>query len=370
MYYFDNSATTPVKPEILDLINQINNDVYGNASSIYSSGKKSRTLIEEARYEVANSIKANPEQIIFTSGGTEANNQVLWSLLKKNCVHVISNKIEHSAVNKVLSYLSNLGLEYTFADLNNDGSISIDSILKNIKKNTSLICLMMANNEIGSIQPLKEVIEIARKKQIMVHTDAVQCMGKMELNVSKLGVDFLTLSAHKFYGPKGVGALYAKNPKKLSPLILGGGQENGLRAGTESIALIAGMGLACKIACSSLNDHKKLLNELETYFKERLKRITSKIIYNGNQKNKIPGLINIAFPGHKSNIMMAALDRAGIAVSNGSACASGVVKLSPVLSALDLEDDLNLSSIRFSFGAFNTKKEIDYLIGQLKLVLN
>ena len=370
MYYFDNCATTPVKPEVLDLLNQINNEIYGNASSIYSSGKKSRALIERARYQVANSIKADPEQIIFTSGGTEANNQVLWSLLEKDDAHVISNQIEHSAVNKVLHHLSSFGIEYTFADLNCDGTISVDSILKNIKSNTSLICLMMANNEIGSIQPLTEVVKIAKEKRIMVHTDAVQCMGKVELNVSKLDVDFLTLSAHKFYGPKGVGALYVRNPKKLNPLILGGGQERGLRAGTESVALIAGMGLACTLACSSLSDHKKLLNNLETYFKDQLKKITSNIIFNGNQKKKIPGLINVSFPGRKSNMMMAALDRADIAVSNGSACASGIVKLSPVLSALGLKDDLNLSSLRFSFGAFNTKEEIDYLIGQLKHILN
>jgi cysteine desulfurase len=370
MYYFDNCATTPVKPEVLDLLNQINNQTYGNASSIYSSGKKSRALIEKARYQVASSIKADPEQIIFMSGGTEANNQVLWSLLEKDRPHVISNQIEHSAVNEVLNHLSRFGVEHTFADLNCDGTVSVDSIVNNIKRNTSLICLMMANNEIGSIQPLNEVVQIAKEKRIMVHTDAVQCMGKIELNVSKLGVDFLTLSAHKFYGPKGVGALYVRNPRMMNPLILGGGQERGLRAGTESVALIAGMGLACKIAYSNLNNHKKLLSDLETYFKDQLKKITSKVIFNGNQKKKIPGLINISFPGHQSNMMMAALDRADIAVSNGSACASGIVKLSPVLSALGLKDDLNLSSIRFSFGAFNTKKEIDYLIRELKHILN
>ena len=294
MYYFDNCATTPVKPEVLDLLNKINNQIYGNASSIYSSGKKSRALIEKARYQVASSIKADPEQIIFMSGGTEANNQVLWSLLEKDRPHVISNQIEHSAVNKVLHHLSSFGIEYTFADLNCDGTISVDSILKSIKSNTSLICLMMANNEIGSIQPLNEVVQIAKEKRIMVHTDAVQCMGKIELNVSKLGVDFLTLSAHKFYGPKGVGILYKKNNISLKGLITGGGQEQEICAGTENVAGISSIGLAAENIVKNLKKNRSYLTELTNYLIKSLKNHDINFVING--KNRVPGLLNISFP--------------------------------------------------------------------------
>ena len=370
MYYFDHSATTPIKPEVLDLITKINKDTYGNASSIYTLGRKAKTIIENARCEVAHSISAKPEQIIFTSGGTEANNQVLWSFLKKNNAHIISNPIEHPAINEVLKYLSTIGLSYSLANVKSDGIISIDSILKNLKTKTALICLMMANNEIGTIQPIKEVIEIAKERKIMVHTDAVQCIGKTKLNVSTLGIDFLSLSAHKFYGPKGIGALYVKEPKKIKSLILGGGQEKGLRSGTENVALIAGMGLACKMAYNSLAEHKKLLKSLETYFKTRLKTIIPNAVFNGNQLNKLPGLVNVSFVGNKSDLILAKLDRANIAVSNGSACGSGNIKTSPVLTTLGLKDEVNLSSIRFSFGASNTKDQIDFLLNQLKLILN
>ena len=370
MYYFDHSATTPIKSEVLDLITKINKSTYGNASSIYTLGRKAKTIIENARYEVAHSISAKPEQIIFTSGGTEANNQVLWSFLKKSNSHIISNPIEHPAINEVLKYLSTIGLSYSLANVKSDGIISIDSIIKNLKPKTALICLMMANNEIGTIQPLKEIIEIAKERKIMIHTDAVQCIGKTELNVSTLGIDFLSLSAHKFYGPKGIGALYVREPKKINSLILGGGQEKGLRSGTENVALIAGMGLACKMAYNSLAEHKKLLKSLETYFKTQLKTIIPNAVFNGNQLNKIPGLVNVSFIGNKSDLILAKLDRENIAVSNGSACGSGNIKTSPVLTALGLNDEVNLSSIRFSFGASNTKDQIDFLLKQLKLILN
>ena len=369
MYYFDHSATTPLIPEVSELINGINREIYGNPSSVYSSGRESRSIIENARNQVANSISANPEQIIFTSGGTESNNHVLWSLLNNNHRHAVSNKIEHPAILKVLHFLSQYGLKYDLVGVLSNGIVSVEEIEKAILPETSLISLMLANNEIGTIQPIKDVVEIARKYNVLVHTDAVQCLGKMEVNVLDLGVDFLSLSAHKFYGPKGVGILYAKDPKKLSSLIIGGGQERGLRAGTESISAIAGMGLAAEHCVRSLSGKRELLIKLEKRLKSGINKFYKRAIYNGNQFEKLPGLINISFPKNQSNIMMAKLDRDGIAISNGPACGSGDVKPSPVLSEIGLDKETNLSSLRFSFGSTNTDEEVDYLLNKLELNL-
>ena len=369
MYYFDHSATTPLLPEVSELINDINRETYGNPSSVYSSGRKSRSFIENARNQVANSISANPEQIIFTSGGTESNNHVLWSLLNKNHRHVVSSTIEHPAILKVLHFLKQYGLKYDLVGVLSDGTVSVEEIEKAVLPETSLISLMLANNEIGTIQPIKDVVEIAKKYNVLVHTDAVQCLGKIDVNVLDLGVDFLSLSAHKFYGPKGVGILYVKDPKKLSSLIIGGGQERGLRAGTESISAIAGMGLAAENCVESLNEKQKLLIKLEKQLKSGINKFYKKAIYNGNQSKKLPGLVNISFPKNQSTIMMVKLDRDGIAISNGPACGSGDIKPSPVLSEIGLDDQTNLSSLRFSFGSTNTDQEVDYLLSKLELNL-
>ena len=369
MYYFDHSATTPLLPEVSELINNINREIYGNPSSVYSLGRKSRSIIENARNQVANSISANPEQIIFTSGGTESNNHILWSLLKSNRNHVISNKIEHPAILKVLHFLNQYGLKHDLVGVLSDGIVSVEEIEKAILPETSLISLMLANNEIGTLQPVKEVVGIAKKNSILVHTDAVQCLGKIDVNVLDLGVDFLSLSAHKFYGPKGIGVLYVKDPKQLSSLIIGGGQERGLRAGTESISAIAGMGLAAEYCVKSLNRKRKLLLKLENQLKSGINKFYKEAIYNGNQSKKLPGLINISFPKNQSAIMMAKLDRDGIAISNGPACGSGDVKPSPVLSEIGLDNQTNLASLRFSFGSTNTEKEVDFLLNKLELNL-
>ena len=369
MYYFDHSATTPVHPDVSELMDSIQSTIYGNPSSIYSSGQKAKSVVENARRQIADSISAEPEQIIFTSGGTESNNQVLWCMLQNQKKHVISNNIEHPAVIKVLEFLKPFGLDHTLINVDSDGIISIDNVKKAINPQTSLISLMLANNEIGSIQPIKTVMDIARENNIMVHSDAVQCMGKMELDVIDLGVDFLSLSAHKFYGPKGIGILYAKEPKNMSSLIIGGGQEMGLRAGTENVACIAGMGLAAKLATASIDKHINSLLEFEKQFKRGLQTFFPNAIFNGSQVNKLPGLINVSFPKHRSDILMAKLDRVNIAISNGSACGAGDIKPSPVLSAMGIEDTINLSTLRFSFGKSNTPEQIDYLLNQLKSIL-
>ena len=364
--YFDHSATTPVHPNVRNLINVTQKEVYGNPSSTYSPGKKARLMLEKSREQIAKSINTIPSKIIFNSGGTEANNHVFWSMLGNNKNHIISNESEHPAVIKVLQTLKNFGLEYCLVKVDKNGFINLSELESKIKKNTSLISIMLANNEIGTIQPVKQVVEIAKKHNILVHTDAVQCLGKMSVDVQKLGVDFLSLSAHKFYGPKGVGALYAKNPKVLKPLIIGGSQEGSLRAGTENIPYIAAMGLASELATKSLKKNIAYLKSLEFLFKQKLKTQFENLTFNGSQSKKLPGVISVSFPGFSSNILVIKLDREKIYVSNGSACGSGIVKPSHVLKAIGLDDLTNLSTLRFSFGLSNNFKEIETLIHVLK----
>ena len=369
MYYFDHSATTPVHSEVSELMDHIQSTTYGNPSSLYSAGQKARQVIENSRRQIAESISVEPEQIIFTSGGTESNNQVIWHILQKQKKHVVSNVIEHPAVIKVLEFLKPFGLGHTLVEVNSDGTIAIDDIMKALTPQTSLVSLMLANNEIGSIQPVKSIVDMVQDQDIMVHTDAVQCMGKMDLDLTDMGVNFLSLSAHKFYGPKGIGILYVREPESISSLIKGGGQEMGLRAGTENVASIAGMGLAAELAASSTESHVNSLKIFEKKFKSGLKTFFPDAIYNGNQTSKLPGLVNVSFPNYRSDILMAKLDRVNIAVSNGSACGSGDIKPSPVLTEIGIGETMNLSTLRFSFGSSNTSDHIDYLLAQLKSIL-
>ncbi len=369
MYYFDHSATTPVQPAVLDLMNSFQSNVYGNPSSVHSQGRKARSIIENARKQVAKSIQANPNQIIFTSGGTEANNQVLWSMAHNDKKHVISNVIEHPAVIKVLQSLEPLGLEHTLVPVNKNGSVLVKDVENSIQDGTGLISVMLGNNEMGTIQPVKEIVEMASAKGILVHTDAVQCLGKIKVDVSELGVDFLSLSAHKFYGPKGIGILFIKEKETLSSFMIGGNQESGLRAGTENVASIAGIGLAAELITTDLNQHIDQLNQFESQFKSGLKVFFPNAVFNGNPSNTLPGLVSVSFPGHRSDILLAKLDQANMAVSSGSACGAGDVKPSTVLSAMGIDDDINISTLRFSFGSSNTIGQVDSLLAELKSIL-
>ena len=369
MTYFDHSATTPVHPDVLDLMHSIQKDVYGNPSSLHSQGRQAKSIIEKARKQVANSIGAASNQVIFTSGGTEANNQVFWSLLSQDKKHVVSDTIEHPAILKTLTQLATLGIDHDLVSVSEKGRVSIPDVESAIQENTRLISIMLANNEVGTIQPVKEITELAHEKNILVHTDAVQCLGKMPIDVNDLGVDFLSLSAHKFYGPKGIGILYFKNRESLSSLMMGGGQERGLRAGTENITSIAGMGLAAELAATRLDHHIEELESFEAQFRSGLLSYFPNAIFNGDADNKLPGLVNVSFSGHRSDILLAKLDRANMAVSSGSACGAGDVKPSGVLSEMGVDDKTNISTLRFSFGASNTTGQLDLLLSELKTIL-
>ena len=367
MIYFDHSATTPMHPQVAEKVDYINRIHYANPSSIYSKGRKAKSLIEKARDQVADSIGAKSEQILFTSGGTEANNQVLWNILTERKKHLIVSSIEHPAIKKVLNKIEPYGITSSYIPVNKDGIVAIDSVMNLINEDTGLISIMLANNEVGSIQPIKKIVENTNPLNIPFHTDAVQALGKIPIDVDSLGVDYLSLSAHKFYGPKGTGALFVKNIKTMQSLIVGGDQENGLRGGTENIAGIVGMGLAAEIAIKNQEACCSHLKYLEKYFLDNLKSISPNIICNSS--NNLPGLISISFPGSRSDILMAKLDRRDIAVSNGSACNTGNIKPSTVLLEMGIEKDLNLSTLRFSFGKDNTKTEVDKLLKALKEII-
>ena len=369
MKYFDHSSTTPINPKVLSLMTSTQSELYGNPSSIHLHGQKAKGILESARGKIAKSINAKKTQIIFTSGGTESNNQVLWSLIGNKKNHVITSTIEHPAITKALQALKPLGLEYSLVNVSSDGLVDINEILNLINDRTGLISIMLANNEIGAIQPIKEISKLASEKGILLHTDAVQCMGKMKIDIVDLGVDFLSLSAHKFYGPKGAGILYTKNPTHLKPMIIGGNQEYGLRGGTENLISIAGMALAAELINEELESHIIHLTTLERYFKSELQDFNGKIIFNGDQSNKLPGLISVSFPGHKSSKLMIKLDQAEMYVSNGSACGSGNIKPSSVLKALGFDDLRNFSTIRFSFGVSNSLKDVEALINQIKKII-
>ena len=286
MLYFDHSATTPIHPTVLNYMNSIQVKVYGNPSSIHEQGRKAKAIIEKARNQVAQSIGAKSNQIIFTGGGSEANNQILWSILNWNKKHIIASAIEHPSITKVLEKLGYFDIDSNLASVDQFGQISVKNLQALMREDTGLITVMLANNEVGTIQSIRKIVQLAHEKDTLVHTDAVQCLGKMPINVKVLGVDFLSLSAHKFYGPKGIGILYFKNKASLASFIIGGGQESGLRAGTENIASIAGMGLAAELAMTRLEKHIQNLEEFETQFKTGLMSFFPKSIINGDETNR------------------------------------------------------------------------------------
>ena len=266
MAYFDHSATTPIHNDVLEQIHEIQTKVFGNPSSNHDKGRQAKSIIEKARDQVSSAIGASPNQILFTSGGTESNNQLLYSMIGKAKNHIITSKIEHPAILETLANLKKFGIQYDTISVDNEGTIIFDEIQNFTQHKTGLISIMLANNEVGTIQPIKNISEYAKSRDILTHTDAVQCLGKIPIDVKELGVDFLSLSAHKFYGPKGVGILFANDPRLLESYIFGGSQEYNLRGGTENTAAIAGMGLAAQITTDNLGRTKKHLENPKCFF--------------------------------------------------------------------------------------------------------
>ncbi len=362
MLYFDHSATTPIDHKVLTLMQEVANVHFGNPSSVHKYGQKARSIIEKSRRQIADALGVKSRNILFTGGGSEANNMVLRNLLYDGKKHVITSAIEHPAILKVLKHLKNFGMSYTAVSVDKFGMADPVSIESAIRDDTALISIMHANNEVGTIQPIAEIAEIAHKNNILFHSDAVQAPGKIPIVINELSPDLMSFSAHKFYGPKGVGFLYISDGIKLHPMIIGGGQEKKLRAGTENTPGIAGLGLAMEMAVQELPEVQNHLETLESQFKDKLTNIYPEAIYNGHPDLHLPGLISVTIPSVTNDLLLVNLDMQGMAISSGSACSSGTVKPSDVLKAMHISNQHNISTLRISFGKGNTFEEVDKLI--------
>lgn len=371
--YMDNAATTPVKKEVLDEMLPYFSEKYGNPSSVYSLASTSKVAVEKAREQIANAIGANKKEIFFTAGGSESDNWAIKGAAysnRKKGNHIITSKIEHHAVLHTCEYLEKQGFEVTYLDVDEDGIVNMEQLKNSIKDTTILITIMFANNEIGTIQPIKEIGEIAKENNILFHTDAVQAIGNIRFDVKDLNVDLLSMSAHKFNGPKGVGALYMKQGIRIDSLIAGGGQERNRRAGTENVPGIVGMGKAIELAYENLEEHNERLTALRDSLIEKIENNIEHIRLNGHRTQRLPGNVNFSFEFIEGESLLLSLDMVGVAASSGSACTSGALDPSHVLMAIGLSHEIAHGSLRLSLSEFNTEEEIDYVVKNLITIVD
>ncbi len=366
--YLDHNATTPLHPEVLEAMLPYYKEAFGNPSTIYSFGQETRKATDEARETVANLIGASPEEIIFTSGGTEADNLALKGVpaaLEKKGKHIVASSIEHHAVLSTLKYLEKRGYQVSFLPVDEHGWLDPGEVEEAITSQTVLISVMHANNEVGTIEPISEIGEIAQKARIYLHTDAVQTIGKIKVNVDDLKVDLLSLSAHKFYGPKGVGALYVRKGTRIYPLLHGGYQERRRRAGTENVAGIVGLGKAAEIAPKEMVQQSRRESNLRDRLEKMIRENINHCQLNGHPTQRLPNTLNISFEFIEGESLILNLDLKGIAASTGSACTSGSLESSHVLMAMGVAPEIAQGSIRFSLGRDNRKEDIDYTVENL-----
>lgn len=371
--YLDYAATTPVKEEVLEIMLPYFTNKFGNPSTLYNSGVDVKTALDKARSRVSELIGARKEEIYFTSGGTEADNWAVIGVAKSNRTtrnHMITTKIEHHALLHSCKSLEEEGIEVTYLDVDSKGRVSLRDLERAITNKTFLISIMFANNEIGTIQPIKEIGEIAKKRGVLFHTDAVQAVGNVPINVQELNVDLLSMSAHKIYGPKGVGALYIRKGVEISNLINGGGQENNKRAGTENVPGIVGFGKAAELAKENLEEHIAKITELRDYFLEGIMANIPDVDINGDIENRLPGTINLVFNEANGSSLRLYMYRRGIEVSAGAACSANSIEPSHVLQALGLPPEKVSSSFRFSIGDFTTEEDLDYTVKEIAYMVN
>ena len=360
----DHSATTPVAPLVLEAMLPYFSEKYGNASSLHSFGLEAKEALEAAREKVACLLGASPEEIIFTSGGTESDNLALKGIARRNKEkgkHIITTSIEHPAILETCGRLEKEGFEVTYLPVTSAGLVDLAALEANIRQETILISVMHANNEVGTIQPLEEIGKIAKKRDICLHTDAVQSVGKIPTDVNALGVDLLSLSAHKLYGPKGVGALYIRKGTKLESIIQGGGHERGLRSGTENIAGIVGLARAAELANQTMTAEAERLTKLRDRLAKLILETVPDAWINGTMKRRLPGNLNFGFRYVEGESMLLFLDAMGIAVSTGSACSSHKLEPSHVLRSLGLKPEECHGSLRITLGSSNTEEDVDYV---------
>lgn len=368
--YLDNSATTPIDKTVVEAMLPFFNEKFGNASSIHFFGQEARAAVDRARHQTADIINARPNEIVFTSGGTEANNLAIRGLIEANekyGKHIVTSQIEHSAVKEVCADLEKRGYEVTYLPVYEDGIVKIEDVKNAVRDDTLLISIMTANNEIGTIQPVEEIGKLVKDlretgKKIWFHTDAVQAVGKIRTDVEEIGCDLLSISAHKIYAPKGVGALYVRRGVRLHKQNIGGHQERERRGGTESVPLIVALGKACELAKQNLSETAIHLKELRDKFEDGVAEKISDVTFNGNREKRLPHISNISFRYIEGEGLLINLDMQGIAVSTGSACSSGSLEPSPVIRALGRNDELARGAIRFSFGKNNSTEDIEYVL--------
>lgn len=369
--YLDYNASTPIAPEVKQVMMPFLENYYGNPSALHFASTTAKRAVEEARLQVANLIHCSPSEIIFTSGGSESNNHVLKSTfygLREKGNHIITTTVEHPAILNVCKFLESVGAKVTYVGVDSFGRVNPKEIEEAITSETILISVMHANNEVGTVQPLKEIGKIAKKHEILFHTDAAQSVGKLAIDVKDLDVDFLTIAGHKLYAPKGVGALYIREGITIEPLIHGAGHEDGRRAGTENVLLVVGLGKSCELAAENITYNEKI-KELRDYFWTELKQYFGEnVSLNGHERERLPNTLNINFENRIGQDILSAIPQ--IAASTGSACHSGIVHLSPVLKAMGITEDIGKGAVRFSLGKYTTKEELEEAISLIKRVLN
>ena len=371
--YFDNAATTQVNQDVIKEMLPYFSIEYGNPSSLYSIGRRAKRALEEARRKIANIINCKPNEIYFTSCGTESDNLAIKGIAyanKEKGKHIITSKIEHPAVLNTCKELEEQGYKVTYLDVDQNGIVNVEQLKASIKTDTILITIIFANNEIGTIQPIEEIGKIAKENNIIFHTDAVQAMGNLKIDVKKLNINALSMSAHKFYAPKGIGALYVGEDVNFKQIQNGGHQEKNKRAGTENLAEIVGMSKALELIYKNFENHNNKIKELRDYYIEKIQSniVDSKL--NGDRINRLPGNANMSFKNINAEELLFELDEKGICASAGSACSSGSTSPSHVLTAIGLPPEWANGTLRVTIGMNNTKEEVDYLINALVEIVN
>lgn len=366
--YVDHAATTYVKPEVFDEMRPYFTEFFGNPSSIYTLGRESKKAIEKARAQIALSLGAYSTEVYFTGSGTEADNWAIKGAAyanKKKGKHLITSAIEHHAVFEPFEFLKKDGFEVTYLPVDENGIIDPNELTKAIRPDTTLVSIMYANNEIGTVQPIKELAAIAKQKGILFHTDAVQAMGNIDVNVKDLDVDLLSMSAHKFYGPKGVGALYIRKGVRIDSILHGGAQEKNKRPGTENVPGVIGMAAALKLAYDNIEQNNKHLHNLSDKLIDKVIEQIPYVRLNGDRERRLPGNVNFSFNFIEGESLLLMLDMKGVQASSGSACTSGSLDPSHVLLAIGLSHEIAHGSLRISFGTENTEEDVDYIVENL-----
>lgn len=372
LIYLDHAATTAVHPDVLKEMLPYFTDKFGNPSSVYGFAANNKNKLTEARETIAGALGAKPEEIYFTAGGSESDNWALKCTAEAYGVHgghIITTKIEHHAILHTCKYLENRGYDVTYLDVDENGLVDLNTLEAAIRPDTFLISIMFANNEIGTIEPIKEIGEVAHRHGILFHTDAVQAFGQIPIQVDEMNIDMLSASGHKFNGPKGIGFLYIRKGLKLKSFIHGGQQERGRRAGTENVPGIVGIAKACEIAMAEMEERMKKETELRDYLIERILKEIPYTRLNGHSKKRLPNNVNISFQFVEGESILIMLDMAGICASSGSACTSGSVDPSHVLLAIGLPHEIAHGSLRLTLGYENTKEEMDMVVDNLKRII-